>query len=180
MKKTPMWVVVLSFAGGSEVIRSAPMALPEAEAHATRLNAIGGLTASLCASEPVGVRDPLVEDREDVLGWAIFTGAEGDDPSFHAFFTDLSVAGNYLLSTEVARLAALERASAIHFHGGPGLGLCDPVIVPACVMRIRVGVDDMASAARAVLEATGTAGHPRAKRFLEDAAAWDKGEEKKG
>lgn len=178
MKKTPMWVVVLSFAGGSEVIRSAPMALPEAEAHATRLNKIGGLTASLCASEPV--RDPRVEDREDMLGWAIFTGAEGEDPSFHAFFTDLSVAENYLLSTEIRSSVETDAEQGAFQRGDADDGLCDPVIVPACVMRLRVGVDDMASAARAVVEATATAGHPRAKRFLEDAAAWDKGEEKNG
>ena len=151
-----MWVVVLSFAGGAEVIRSAPMALPDAEAQATQLNTIGGLTASLCAAEPV--RDPRVEDREDVLGWAIFTGAEGDDPGFHAFFTDMAEADGYLAT---------------------GPSLCDPVIVPACVMRVRFGVDDVVSGAHEVLAATGTGGHPGAKRFLEAAelAAWS-GKEK--
>ena len=67
MSKTPMpmWIVVLSSAGGEEILRSAPMRLADAEKRAVKLNQKDGLVASLCPEGPAAGAFPKVGIRDE-------------------------------------------------------------------------------------------------------------------
>lgn len=76
-------------------------------------------------------------------GWAIFTGCDGEDPTFHAFFADLDDAERY-----VSMCADPDSDSY----------MCDPDIAPAIVNNRTILVGnhfDRAVGAEAVIKASG-------------------------
>ncbi len=104
----------------------------------------------------VSVGDVLIETVDARPGWAVFTGCDGEEPHFHAFFATRADAEQYL------KFCDADPDSDAY--------LCDPDIAPAVADIIAANHFDYAEGAAAVVEAAHLTVH-EAEDFRAEASA---------
>jgi len=121
--------------------------------------------ASPAPREEHRIGDVLIEHIDQPTGWAVFTGCEGEDPSFHAYFATLEGAELFLKACR---------------NPDSDTYLCDPTIVPAALVDGEIVIANHCidvEGAEAVVKAAGL-GELEGQVLVDEAkaakAAWDR------